>query len=267
MWSALPGADVDPGNRSRVNESPQPARLGRGLHHETNPPHTRADHPQAQDRRAADRPGQDRQRGLPRDRGDTADLPPLAAAVWRDAGRGGQAPDPAGEGERPTQEAAGRGRAGEGNAERPCRGKLLSPERRRRAVLVLQQRYRASERFACRLVGQHRSTQRHGGTVPGAEEAKLRRRLREIAAEHIRWGRRMAHRVLRREGWAVNHKWVQRIWREEGLQRPTPRKQKRARPADGSVRRHQAEYPHQIPVRWSRWWFRCPGTSAAARGR
>ena len=56
----------------------------------------------------------------------------------------------------------------------------------------------------------------------------------------------MAYRVLRREGWTVNHKRVHRLWREEGLQRPTPRKQKRARPADGSVRRHLAEHPHQV---------------------
>jgi len=56
----------------------------------------------------------------------------------------------------------------------------------------------------------------------------------------------MAHRLLRREGWAVNHKRVHQLWREEGLQRPTPRKQKRARTADGSVRRHQAEHPHQV---------------------
>jgi len=55
-------------------------------------------------------------------------------------------------------------------------------------------------------VGQHRSSQRHVGKVVDFEEAKLRHRLREIAAEHIRWGRRMAHR----------------LWREEGLQRPTP---------------------------------------------
>ncbi|MFM7230179.1 MAG: hypothetical protein ACKO2F_11160, partial [Cyanobacteriota bacterium] len=102
---------------------------------------------------------------------------------------------------------------------------------RRRAVTVLQERYRASERFICRVVGQHRSTQRHGGKVASIEEANLRHRLREIAAEHIRWGRRMAYRLLRRE---------------EGLQRPTPRKRKRARPADGSVRRHRAEVPHQV---------------------
>ena len=84
--------------------------------------------------------------------------------------------------------------------------------------------FRVSERFACRVVGQHRSTQRHVGKVDDIEEAKLRRRLREIAAEHIRWGRRMAYRVLRREDWTVNHKWGQRLWREEDLQRPTLRK-------------------------------------------
>jgi len=77
-------------------------------------------------------------------------------------------------------------------------------------------------------------------------ETKLRRRLREITAEHIRWGRRLAYRLLLREGWLVNHKRVHRLWREEGLQRPTPRKQKRASPADGSVRLHKAEQPHQV---------------------
>jgi len=82
--------------------------------------------------------------------------------------------------------------------------------------------------------------------MSSTEEAKLCHRPREIAAEHIRWGRRTAHRLLRREGWSVNHKRVQRLWREEGLQRPTTRKRERARSADGSVRRHRAEHPHQV---------------------
>jgi hypothetical protein len=141
--------------------------------------------------------------------------------------------------------AAGGGGAGEGDAlaagfcvgeafSKRSSGILLRREPHlsvRRAVVVLQERYRASERQVCRVVGQHRSTQRHRGKVVDLEEAKLRHRLREIAADHIRWGRRMAYRLLRRE---------------EGLQRPTPRKQKRARPADGSVRRHRVEYPHQV---------------------
>ena len=96
------------------------------------------------------------------------------------------------------------------------------------------------------MAGQHRSTQRHAGKVVDIEEAKLRYRLREIAAEHIHWGRRMAYLLLRREGLTVNQKRMQRLWREEGLQRPTPRKRMRARPADGLVRRHRAEHPHQV---------------------
>ncbi len=74
----------------------------------------------------------------------------------------------------------------------------------------------------------------------------MRRPLQEIAVEHIRWARRKVYRVLRREGCTVNHKRVHRLWRGEELQRPTPRKQKRARPADGASRRRQAEHPHQV---------------------
>ena len=82
----------------------------------------------------------------------------------------------------------------------------------------MQERYRESQRRFCRLVGQHRSTQRHPTKVVSIEEGKLRRRLREIAAEHIRWGRRMAQHLLRRKGWTMNHKRVHHLWREEGLQ-------------------------------------------------
>jgi hypothetical protein len=69
--------------------------------------------------------------------------------------------------------------------------------------VILQERYRASERLASR-VGQHRSTQRHPGKVVDLEESKLWRRLPEIAADQIRWGCRMAYRMLRGEGWTLN---------------------------------------------------------------
>jgi putative transposase len=72
--------------------------------------------------------------------------------------------------------------------------------------VVLLERYRAYERTVCRVVGQYRSSQRHPAKVVSIEEGTLRHRLREIAAEHICWGRRMAYRHLRREGWSVNHK-------------------------------------------------------------
>jgi len=78
-------------------------------------------------------------------------------------------------------------------------------------------------------MGQHRITKSHSGKVVSIEEGKLRQRLQKIAAEHIRWGRGMAYRLLRREGWGVNNKQVQRLWRKEGLQRSVSRKRKRAR--------------------------------------
>ena len=97
--------------------------------------------------------------------------------------------------------------------------------------MVLEQRYRASERLVCRVCGQHRSTQRHPTKVVSFEEEKLRRRLRDIDTEHIHWRRRLAYRLLRREGWLVNYKRIHRLGREEGLQRPTPCKKKRASPS------------------------------------
>ena len=59
-------------------------------------------------------------------------------------------------------------------------------------------------------------------------------------------GRRLVYRRLRLDGWSVNHKRVHRIWREEGLQRPLPRKRKRSRPAGGGRELLRSEYPHHV---------------------
>ena len=112
--------------------------------------------------------------------------------------------------------------------------------------MVLQDRFRVSQRRACRLTGQNRSTQRRPVPLADIEEQKLRSRMRELARSHVRWGRRLVYGRLRVEGWEVNHKRVQRIWREEGLQRPLPRKRKRARPSDGSRTLLRAEYQHHV---------------------
>jgi putative transposase len=74
----------------------------------------------------------------------------------------------------------------------------------------------------------------------------LKDRFRELAWSHVRLGRRLVCRCERLEGWTVNHKRVQRLWREEGLQRPLPRKRKRARPTEGSRTLLRAEYPHHL---------------------
>ena len=86
-----------------------------------------------------------------------------------------------------------------------------------------------SERFACRVVGQHRSTQRHRAvsSTPADPDAALRAWLRTYARDHPRREFRPAYYEARAEGWVVNHKKVQRLWREEGLRVPQRRRRKR----------------------------------------
>jgi putative transposase len=122
----------------------------------------------------------------------------------------------------------------------------VSPSRRRAAVLMLLDRLGLSERRACRYVGQYRSTQRREPCV-AVDDGALRGRLREISRERPRWGYRRAHATLRGEGWAVNRKRVQRLWREEGL-RVTLRRRKRQRLGVSTVpaKRLAAERPDHV---------------------
>lgn len=76
-----------------------------------------------------------------------------------------------------------------------------------------------SERSACRLVGQPRSTQRRILGIAD-DEPELLKDLRRLSAAHPRFGYRRVHRLLLREGWRVNHKRVQRLWRREGMKVP-----------------------------------------------
>jgi transposase InsO family protein len=100
-------------------------------------------------------------------------------------------------------------------------------------VVVLVDRFGVPQRRACRVVGQHRSTQRLTPRPQPVEEGKVRRRLRAIARDHPRWGWKTAHVILRREGHTINKKRTRRLWRDEGLRRPTPCKRKRSRPPGG----------------------------------
>ena len=82
---------------------------------------------------------------------------------------------------------------------------------------MLLERFSVSERRACRAIGQPRSTQRRPAPVPGTEEENLRSRLRVLARAHPRYGYRRMTTILRREGYCVNHKRIQRLCRDEGL--------------------------------------------------
>ncbi len=90
---------------------------------------------------------------------------------------------------------------------------------------MLADRLGLSQRRACAIVGQHRSTQRHEPTAVDVDR-ELRERLRAFAREHPRWGYRRAHAVLVREGRVLNRKKVQRLWREEGLRVPQKRRKR-----------------------------------------
>ena len=81
----------------------------------------------------------------------------------------------------------------------------MSPARRRDAVRFLQKRRRVSERRACKVVGQHGSTQRYERVAP-EYELKLVAAMNGLAAAHPRWGYRRVWTVLRAEGWRVNRR-------------------------------------------------------------
>ncbi len=111
---------------------------------------------------------------------------------------------------------------------------------------MLCDRLELSERRACRIAGQHRSTQRHCPKAPDDEQA-LRRRLREISAKKPRWGYRRAHGHLLSEGYELNRKRVQRIWREEGLRVPAKaKKRRRLGQSTVSGRRLAAQHPNHV---------------------
>ena len=111
---------------------------------------------------------------------------------------------------------------------------------------MLRDRLGVSERWACRVVGQHRSTQRHEPKT-AADDAVLRAELRKFSEERPRWGYRRAHHHLRELGWEVNRKRVQRLWREEGLRVPQ-RRRKRRRLGESTVpaERLRAERPNHV---------------------
>ena len=105
-----------------------------------------------------------------------------------------------------------------------------------------------SERFACRVLGQHRSTQRKIPTTRN-DEAALTADIVALALQYGRYGYRRITAMLHQAGWVVNRKRVERIWRREGLK--VPQKQpKRGRLwlADGSCLRLRPERPNHV---WS----------------
>jgi putative transposase len=113
---------------------------------------------------------------------------------------------------------------------------------------VLLDRFDVSERRACKVLKQPRASQRYLPIVRD-DELPLTRRIIELACMYGRYGYRRVTALLHDDGWWVNHKRVERIWRQEGLK--VPKKQpKRGRLwlNDGSCVRLRAEYKDHV---WS----------------
>ncbi len=109
-------------------------------------------------------------------------------------------------------------------------------------------KYSISERRACRAIGQNISTQRYK-VKKLSDEDDITNRIINLAAQYGRYGTPRITAILRREGFKVNHKRVERIWREQGT--GVAKKQKKRRRLwlnDGSTIRLRPEYRNHV---WS----------------
>jgi putative transposase len=122
----------------------------------------------------------------------------------------------------------------------------VSPARKREAACKLQDQFAASERRACRVLNQPRSSQRRKAK-PRDDEAALVKRMRELVRRHPRYGYRFIAAKLRQEGWRVNFKRTHRLWRQEGLKVPRKKRKRRSLGAsENACHCRRAERPNHV---------------------
>src|SRR5215218_2864056 len=212
--------------------------------------HSRADRPQA-----APGGGRTGRRDFgPRGRKETrhkrGDLPPLAQPLWWHEGRCDEAPQGARGRERPPEEDRRRPGGGHRHPKGGEPGKLLSPTRKRAAVEHVRRQLGVSERRACSVIAQPRSSQRYEGRK-AERDRRLAERMVTLSRENPRYGYRRVWALLRREGWPVNKKRVHRLWRQEGL-KVAQKQRKRQRlllgESENGCTRRRAEHKDHV---WS----------------
>jgi len=86
-------------------------------------------------------------------------------------------------------------------------------------VLTVIEKRGVSERRACRAIGQARSSQRYV-VIKRDDEDEIRAEIIELATLYGRYGYRTVCSIMRNKGREINHKRVERIWREKGLKVP-----------------------------------------------
>ena len=121
----------------------------------------------------------------------------------------------------------------------------MSPSRKRAATEDLQGEFSVSERRACEVLDQPRSTQRYG-SKPRDDESALSQQMLEVARRRPRWGYRRVAWQLRQEGGQASDTRVYRLWRREGLKVPAKRRKKRrlGRSENGCLHRRAEHKDH-----------------------
>ena len=120
---------------------------------------------------------------------------------------------------------------------------MVSPAAKREAAAWLTEKHGVSQRRACRVLSLNLATCRYQSRR--GDGGVIRKRLRELAEERPKWGYRFLHTLLRREGFAINHKRVYRLYRLEGL------KLRRRRRKRVSRKRSPLVPPSRPNQRWS----------------
>ena len=121
---------------------------------------------------------------------------------------------------------------------------MVTTAQRRAVVAETRARRELTERRACRYLGVHRALVRYPS--PRDPQLALRTRLRELAATKVRWGSPRLTWKLRREGWPVNHKRIERLMREERLLVHQRKRRKRV-----AMARVPTPVPPRPDERWS----------------
>jgi putative transposase len=119
----------------------------------------------------------------------------------------------------------------------------MRPGRKRKLVDEMRRDWDVSIRRACRVLEMDTSTYHY--RARRSDQAGLRRRIREIAETRVRYGYRRVHVLLRREGWAVNHKRTYKLYKELDLQlrRKRPKRRVQAKLRDD---RQPAQRPNDV---------------------
>lgn len=121
----------------------------------------------------------------------------------------------------------------------------VTRENLRQAVIHTRQKLDTSERRTCAVLDVARSSMRYKAKCQ--DDDALRLDMIRLAKQYGRYGYRKITELLRIEGWRVNHKKVERLWRDEGLKQPDrDKKRRQLYHKDTSVTRLRPTHPNHI---------------------